>query len=80
KDLELANIRFSYDKEDVRSPMIFSDINGLEIDNLKTPVSAGIPAATFENVRGMVVRNSPVLDQVVAAENSKNGKSAKSKK
>ncbi|HCN84987.1 MAG TPA: exo-poly-alpha-D-galacturonosidase [Sphingobacteriaceae bacterium] len=80
KDLELANVRFSYDLNDMRPPMIFSDINGLEIDNLKTPVSAGVSAATFENVRGMVVRNSPVLDQVVSAENSKNGKSAKSKK
>lgn len=79
KDLELANIRFSYDKDDMRPPMIFSDINGLEIDNIKTPVFAGV-AATFDNVKGMTVRNSPVMDQVVAAENAKNGKSARSKK
>lgn len=57
-----------------------SGSHGLEIDNLKTPVYAGIPAATFDRVTGLVVRNSPVMDQVVSAEKSKPGTGTKSKK
>ncbi len=40
KNLELANLRFSFEKDDLRPAIACSDIQGLEIDNLKaTPAS-----------------------------------------
>ncbi|HWX20258.1 MAG TPA: glycoside hydrolase family 28 protein [Candidatus Binatia bacterium] len=66
RDLELANIRFSFDKEDLRPAMMCVDVDGLEIDNFKAQTAAGVPAAQYEEVKGLVVRNSPVLDGIAA--------------
>ena len=62
KNLELANIRVSYLNEDLRPPMICKYIDGLEIDNFKAQVSTGVEPAKFENVQGLIVRNSPLLE------------------
>jgi len=64
RDLELANIRLSVEGEDQRPAMVCVDVNGLEIDNFKTPTTEGIPPARFEQVTGLVVRNSPVLEGI----------------
>lgn len=61
KDLELANIKTSFDKKDMRPAMICSDINGLQIDNFKGQVGDGVKPAKFENVSGLDIRNSPEL-------------------
>jgi len=63
KNLELANIRLSFENEDRRPAMVCVDANGLEIDNFKAQVADGISAARFEGVEGLVVRNSPALAQ-----------------
>jgi hypothetical protein len=62
--LELANIQVSYLNEDLRPAMVCVDVNGLEIDNFKAQIAGGVAAASFDNVEGLVVRNSPVLDGI----------------
>ncbi len=61
RDLELSNLRVSFANEDRRPPMVCIDVDGLEIDNFKAQVAAGVTAARFEQVKGLVIRNSPVL-------------------
>jgi polygalacturonase len=62
RGLELANIDTSFEKVDLRPPASFSDIDGLEIDNFKPQVAPNIPAALIsKDVRGVVIRNSPLL-------------------
>jgi hypothetical protein len=61
-DLELANIHLSFKTDDERPAMAFSDIQGLEIDNLKTRSSTGVPAAVFApDVSGLDIRDSPAV-------------------
>jgi hypothetical protein len=62
KNLELANMRFSYAKEDLRQAIALSDVQGIEIDNLKAQVANGVAPARFEAVTNATIRNSPVLE------------------
>ncbi len=64
RDLELANLHVSFEKEDLRPAMVCSDVDGLAIDNFKAELAEGVPAARFDGIRDLVVRNSPVLDEV----------------
>ena len=66
RDLEIADFRVGFEKEDMRPPMVCEDVDGLEIDNFKAQVAQGVPAARFDGVDGLVVRNSPVLDGITA--------------
>jgi polygalacturonase len=66
RGLEMSNIRVSFEKEDRRPPMVCVDVDGLEIDNFKAQVAQGVTAARFEQVKGLVVRNSPVLEGLAA--------------
>jgi hypothetical protein len=68
RNLELANIRFGFDTQDLRPAMVCVDVDGLDIDNFKAQVADGVPAARFESVKGLTVRNSPVLRGVPSAE------------
>ena len=61
KDLELANITFGYDVEDLRPALVGVDLDGVEIDNFKAQLAGGLPAARWENVQHITVRNSPVI-------------------
>jgi hypothetical protein len=63
-DLELANINLSFATNDFRPAMACSDVDGLEIDNFKAQLAPGVPAAKFDSVKNVVIRNSPVLDGV----------------
>jgi polygalacturonase len=63
KDLELANINFSFLKDDFRPAIECVDVAGLEIDNFKAQLAEGVAASKFENVSGVVIRNSPVLEK-----------------
>jgi len=65
KGLELANIQTSFLKNDLRPAIAAVDIDGLEIDNFKGQVGDGAVASKWENVRGLVIRNSPVLENHV---------------
>jgi hypothetical protein len=62
KDLELANITTSFKTNDLRPAIICSDVNGLEIDNFKAQVANKVTPARFENISGLVIRNSPMLE------------------
>jgi polygalacturonase len=63
KDLELANINFSFLKDDYRPAIECVDVAGLEIDNFKAQLAEGVTASKFENVSGAVIRNSPILEK-----------------
>jgi hypothetical protein len=63
KDLELANINFSFLKDDFRPAIECVDVDGLEIDNFKAQLGEGVAASMFENVSSVVIRNSPVLEK-----------------
>ena len=63
KDLELANIHLNYLTNEMRSAAMFADIQGLEIDDLKSKTAEGVKAVVFaNNVTGLVIRNSPALE------------------
>jgi polygalacturonase len=62
RDLELHNIRVSFDQLDVRPAMVCVNVDGLEIDNFKAEMAEGVAPARFEEVKRLIVRNSPVLD------------------
>jgi hypothetical protein len=64
KGLELANLNVSFEAEDLRPAMVCSDVDGLEVDNFKAQLAPGVPAATFDSVTNVVIRNSPVLDGI----------------
>ena len=61
RGLELANFNLSFENEDLRPPLVCSDVDGLEIDNFKAQAGPDVPAAKFEDVKNLVIRNSPVL-------------------
>jgi len=64
KGLELANINFSIKTNDLRPAIICADVNKLEIDNFKAQVADGVlPSVLADNVTGVVIRNSPVLEK-----------------
>ena len=60
--LELANITLSVQKEDKRPAMVCSDVDGLEVDNFKAQIGEGVAAAKLDDVKNIVIRNSPVLE------------------
>jgi hypothetical protein len=61
KDLELANFTTTFMTNDARPAMEFIDVNGLELDNCKPQLAQDVPAAKFETVTALVIRNSPAL-------------------
>jgi polygalacturonase len=64
RGLELANITVNFAKDDLRPAASFADIQGLEIDNFKPQVAAGVKAAVFANdVISPTIRNSPALEK-----------------
>jgi hypothetical protein len=62
RDLEMEGIRFSFEKADMRPAMVCDDLDGLEIDDFKAQTAAQVPAAVFNGVTGLEVRNSPALE------------------
>ena len=44
--------------------MVCMDADGLEIDNFKAQLAPGVPAARFNDVRGITIRNSPQLQGI----------------
>ncbi|MGA2496213.1 MAG: glycoside hydrolase family 28 protein [Tepidisphaeraceae bacterium] len=60
-DLELSDIRVGFDKEDLRPAMVCVDVDGLEIDHFKAQVAEGVAAARFDDIKNLIIRNSPVL-------------------
>jgi polygalacturonase len=61
KGLELANITLGFDAEDMRPALMGVDLDGVEIDNLKAQLASGVAPARWVGVKGLTVRNSPVL-------------------
>jgi polygalacturonase len=64
KNLELANITTQFETIDKRPAALFSDIQGLEIDNLKLQVAKDVKPALFaSNVKDIHIQNSPSINQ-----------------
>jgi polygalacturonase len=64
KGLELANFNLSFKTDDLRPAIVCVDVNKLEIDNFKAQVADGVlPSVLADNVTGVVIRNSPVLEK-----------------
>jgi len=61
RGLELANIHLDFDADDQRPAVVCSDVDGLEIDNLKPQTLPGVAPATFDHVSNLEIRNSPAL-------------------
>ncbi|MFH0991097.1 MAG: glycosyl hydrolase family 28-related protein [bacterium] len=61
RGLELSDISFNLEREDFRPVMVCVDVNGLEIDNIKAQLAPGIAPVKFEEVKDLVIRNSPLL-------------------
>ena len=74
KNLELANISVNYITEDLRPAIICKLVDGLEIDNFKAQVATGVEPSKFEKVQGLVIRNSPLLEVKINAEQTKKSK------
>jgi polygalacturonase len=63
RNLELANIRLSFETNDFRPALYFADVDGLDIDNVKSRVAEGVRGARFaSDVVGLAIRNSPGLN------------------
>ena len=61
RDLGLANITLDFRGEELRTAIFCTDVDGLDIDNFKAKLAGGGLVFKFENVSGLAVRNSPVL-------------------
>ncbi len=66
KNLELANLRVDFKNEELRPPLAFADVNGLEIDNFKAQLGPGVSPAKFNDVKALTIRNSPLLEEAKA--------------
>ena len=66
RDLELADIRFGFEKEDLRPAVVCMDVDGIEFDHFKAQVASGVPAARFDGVDGLIIQNSSVLNGLMA--------------
>jgi polygalacturonase len=65
KNLELANISTNFETIDKRPAAMFSDIQGLDIDNLKLQTADGVKTAIFaDDVKDLNIRNSPSIKKV----------------
>lgn len=62
RDLELGDIRVDFDKEDLRPAIVCSNVDGLEIDNLKAKTASGVAPVQFKDVTGLAIRDSPGLE------------------
>ena len=61
KGLTLKNVELTFDKPDTRPPMVVSNVDGLTLDNFTAQKTDGLETLRLENVRNLVVRNSPGL-------------------
>jgi polygalacturonase len=61
KGLELANVKVSFEKQDMRPAMMVTDVDGLEIDQFRAQLASGVVAAKLNGVKDYVVLDSPVL-------------------
>ncbi len=63
-DLEVANVRMNFAQEDFRPAMACVDVDGLDIDNVNAQLADGVAAAKFDDVKQLVVRDSPMLEDI----------------
>jgi hypothetical protein len=63
RDLELADICFTFEKQDLRPAVVCEDVDGLEVDNFKAQVAEGVSQARYKDVKRLTVRNSPGFEE-----------------
>jgi hypothetical protein len=64
KDLTFRNVEIAYETPDPKPPLVAFDVDGFVFDGFKTQVGDGVTPARFEQVRRLVVKDSPVLEDV----------------
>jgi hypothetical protein len=64
RGLELADFHVSFEREDLRPAIACMDVDGLQVDNFKAKLADGVPAARFQEVKNLVIRDSPALEGV----------------
>jgi polygalacturonase len=64
-DLELANVRMTFENEELRPAVVCMDVDGIEIDNFKAQLAPGVSMARFESVSRVTIRNSPGFENGV---------------
>ena len=62
KDLKLTNVVFQTQNQDNRSAMVCTDVDGLEIIDVKVPTVKDIKPYRFDKVSNLIVRYSPVFE------------------
>ena len=61
RDLQLANISTTFEKNDLRPAAAFDGIDGLQLENVRLQAAKGVsPAAILRNVRGLKLLDSPI--------------------
>jgi len=62
RDLEIANVRMNFEKPEMRPAIVCVDGDEVEIDNVKAQLGEGVSGAKFDGVKGLAVRNSPMME------------------
>jgi polygalacturonase len=63
KGLRLSDVSFDVEQPDERPSMIFNDVDGLEMDHVKTYAAPGVQPVKYQNVKNVVILNSPLLNK-----------------
>lgn len=67
KGLTLRNVQVSYEADDQRPPLVMSDVDGLTLDHFISTNPAGVTMTKFTRVKDVVVKDSPGLENLSAA-------------
>jgi hypothetical protein len=59
KNLTFKNVEFAFEQPDERPPIVASDVDGFVLDGFTTQKPTDVEALKFDNVRNVIVRNSP---------------------
>jgi polygalacturonase len=61
KGLTFRNVEVDFESPDPKPPLVAFDVEGFDLDGFKTKTAEGVAPTRFEQVKGLVVKNSPVL-------------------
>lgn len=63
RGLEIKNFQVGFEANDLRPVMVAVDVAGLKISDFKAQVADGVDPSRFEDVKDLVITNSPVLEK-----------------
>ena len=62
RGLEIKNFQVGFEANDPRSAIVAVDVAGLKISYFKAQVADGVAPSSFEDVKDLVILNSPFLE------------------